>query len=321
MITKSTEDLKKHAHLTSGFTFEKMQSFLEDAISQFLYKYISKAQYKVLEDYTGADEIILEARNLAAKCEVKLAMFNYLPIGSMQVTSAGIHNITPNQQAATSRTAINDAQRIYRKSGLQALDNLLTLLEENEDKFDVWKASKAYTNFKGVLVNSTGVFQNHYDIFNSVQTFISLVPEIKIVESQFIKPAITAEVLVEIKTKVTTDFSEADLLIFNTVKDKVQAAIVLFTVSKTLGSGMYYQSSTGFQIRFDILDYERKFAAQNQIDHHIGAQIVQKKSEATNFLKEALDIIQDNTTIFTTYILPETVIRTSVIATPGFVGI
>jgi hypothetical protein len=321
MITKNTADLKKYAHVTSGFTFENMQSFIQDGVSDLLYKYISKSQYIVLEAYTGNDAIILEAKELAAKFEVKFGMFSYLPIGSMQVTSAGIINVTPNQQAATSRTALNDAQRVYKKGALQALDSLLELLEENEANFPSWKASKAYTNYKSLLVNATAVFQSHFDIFNSRQTFISLVPDLKIVESQFIKPGITAAVLAQLKTKPSTDLTAAHLLIFNEVKQKVQAAIVLFTVSKTLGSGMYYQSATGFQIRFDILDFERKFAAQKQIDHHIGSQIAQRKSEANNFLKEALDLIQQNTTIFTTYNLPETVTRSSFIATSGFVGI
>ena len=143
-----------------------------------------------------------------------------------------------------------------------------------------------------MLVNNTSEFQEHYNIFDSRQTFLQLVPELKIVEQQYIIPGITKTTLNELKTATSTDAT------FLEVKKLVSKAMVLYTVAKNLGSGQFYQSANGFELRFDILDYERNFADNKTLNSHTQEQKKQKENEAKEFLKVALTTIKENATLF-----------------------
>ncbi|PKH50863.1 hypothetical protein CXF68_09265 [Tenacibaculum sp. Bg11-29] len=301
MIAKTTADIKRFAEVNSGFHFDKIKPFLKRAVKDHLYKYISKQQYQTLLNYKDSDTIILEAVDLALEVEVNLSMYSFLNVAAMQVTSAGVHVVAPKQQQSAAKTDIRDALRLYKRTGLTALDDLLMLLEDNEDKFTAWKNSKAFTRQKKLLINSTADFQKTYNIFNSTQTFLSLVPDLYRCEKKYINPSVTDAVLSQLKTKDTTSFSEEEKQVFTAVYEGVQDAIVLFTVSNTLGSGMYFQEASGFQLRFDVLDYERNFSGAKKLDTYILKQKEDTAHDAKQFLNEALELIKLNPTVFPSY--------------------
>lgn len=314
MITKDINDIKKYATVGSSFTFAKLETHLQHVADYEIAKVISNEEYNRLENYADTDEIVLKAITTIKDVEVNLALFNYLPVGSIQINSGGVSVVIPVGQQDATEKDLRDALRYHKKRGLKALDSLLKLFEENEAKFTLWKASKQYTKFKSLLVNSTENFQSHYNIFESRQTFLSLVPEIETVEYQFIKPSITNATLQHLKDTNSTDETFID------VKKLVQKAIVFFTVSKTLGSGLYYQSATGFELRFDVLDYERKFGESKEISSHIKSQKKQKEVEAIQFLKIAVGLIKANPTLFA-YVPTEVIRKNSYIAGKSIVAL
>ncbi len=314
MITKTIADIKKYATVSNGFTFDKLQPHIQRVANNEITKNISETEYERLENYTDSDAIVLKAIEYIKDAETNLALYNYLPVGSIQITNASVSVVVPNGQADANDKDLRDAMRYHKKCGLQALDKLLTLFEENEDKFTLWKASNQYTKFKSLLVNSTAVFQSHYNIFESRQTYLSLVSEVETVEYQYIKPSITNATLQYLKDTTSTN------AIFIDVKKLVQKAIVFFTVSKTLGSGLYYQSATGFELRFDVLDYERKFGEAKEISDHIKSQKKQKEIEAIQFLKIAVGLIKANPTLFA-YVPTEVTRKSSYIAGKSIVAV
>lgn len=292
MITENIEDIKKYARVSSSFKYEHLLPELADVADNEIAKLISDEEYAALDDYTDADAIVLKAIEHIKNAEVNFAMFNYLHTASFQVTAGGISTVVPKDQTEAKPADKRDALRIHKKKAHKALDNLLELFEKNEAKFPAWKASEKYTNFKNLLINNTEKFQEHYSIFNSRQTFLQLVPELKIVEQQYIAPGITEASLLKLKTETTTN------AIFKKVKNLVSKATVLYTVSKNLGSGLFYQSANGFELRFDILDYERNFADTKEINNHIRKQRKEKANEAKEFLKLALKDMEANPELF-----------------------
>lgn len=314
MITKTITDITNYATVASSFTFDKLKPHLQRVATNDIAKYISNDEYERLDTYADNDAIVLKAIGIIKDAEINLALFNFLPVGSIQINSGGVSVIIPQGQTDANDKDLRDALRYHKKCGLQALDRLLTLFEENEDEFALWKASKQYTKFKNLLVNSTAIFNDSYNIFESRQTFLSLVSEIETVEYEFIMPSITNATLNHLKTTASNDE------IFKHVKKLIQKSIVFFTVSKTLGSGLYYQSATGFELRFDVLDYERKFSDSKEISSHIKAQKKQKETEAIQFLKIAVGLIRANPALFA-YVAPTVVERNPFIAGKSIVGL
>lgn len=315
MITKNITQFREIAIVEGSFTYDKIKPQLRQVSRYDLAPVISKEQLEELENYTGSDAVIKEVIEIAREVEVNLAMYRYLPIGAMQISKGGVNVVSPNGQQSASSKDIRDSLRSYKTAGLKALDALLELMELNELKFPKWKASKQYTVFKSLLVNSTSDFQKHYNIFKSRQTFLSLVSEIETTESRYIIPIIQKSVLEHLKT------SDSDNETFIEVKNLVVKAIVFYTVSETLGSGLYFQSAKGFQLRFDILDYERNFTDKDILSDYIKQQRKSKKNEAFNFLKTALDIIKENPLIFSSYQLIDKKNRMPFIEGKGIVGI
>lgn len=277
-------------------SLKRIKTFLKHAHRFDLLSVIGFEQAAVFKSYTGNDQIILQAIELAKSVEANLGMYYYLPSASMQVTPSGVIEVSPDNYNKTSQKDVRDVLRFYKKAGLKFLDSLLELMELNEDSFLKWKASKQYTKFQRLLVNATGEFQEHYNIFNSRQTFLSLVSEIEISESQFLVPVLTEPIMTQLKTARQTqrEFIEAKRL--------ASKASVLFVVSKTLGSGLYFQESSGFQMRFDLLDYERNFSSKEILDEYTKKQRREKENEAMNFLKQALKIIEKSPEVFPNYI-------------------
>ncbi|SEC46638.1 hypothetical protein SAMN04489761_3072 [Tenacibaculum sp. MAR_2009_124] len=298
MITKNLEDFKEFISVESSFDgqgFKKIQPFLKSVYQNKLVKLIGKEQVIRFTQYSESDEIIQQAVKFAKEVETNLAMYDYSPFGGVQITSGGINRVAPRNQESASTNDIRDLQRYYKKAGLIALDNLFELMEDNEQLFEPWKNSKQYTKFKSLLVNSTQDFQEHYNIFDSRQTFVSLSNELETVEYQYIIPIITEGVLKDLKRSTIENEVVQD------VKKYVSKAIVFYTVSKTLGSGMYFQESEGFKLRFDLLDYERQYSSKSTLNEHIKTQIKQKQEEAHNFLKLAKNLIQDDSELFPSY--------------------
>lgn len=298
MITKNLEDFKKFIPIETSFRedgFEKLTSFLENVYKNTLCKYIGKEQAQIFNQYSGNSEVIKEAIHYAKQTETNLAIYEYLPLGAIQITSGGINIVAPKDQKSAASSDIRDVQRYYKRTGLKALDNLLQVLEENETEFTAWKSSKQYTKFRKLLVNSTQDFQEHYNIFDSRQTFLSLTNELETVEYQYLIPVLGKPVLQTLKASgIQND-------IVKEVKDYVSKANVFYVVSKTLGSGLYFQESTGFQLRFDLLDYERNFGSKERLNSFIEDQRKDKRDEAYNFLKMAKKLIQDNPDVFKSY--------------------
>lgn len=315
MITKNSTQFREIAIVEASFSYEKIKPQLRQVSKYDLAPAISKEQLQELQNYNGTDTVILEAIELAKEVEVNLAMYRYLPIGALQISKGGINVVSPTGQQPAVSKDIRDNLRYYKSAGLKALDALLELMELNEAKFTQWKNSKQYTIFKSLLVNSTSDFQKHYNIFNSRQTFLSLISEIETVENQFIIPIIQKSVLEDLKQSSSNNDT------FKQVKNLVAKAIVFYTVSKTLGSGLYFQKANGFEIRFDILDYERNFTDKDILNDFLKSQRKAKENEALNFLKSALNLIKANPTIFSTYQIEDRKTRRPFIAGKGIVGV
>jgi len=316
MIVKDINTVKEYIGVNAAFNYDDIKPYLKRAERKFLIKLIGKDQYDVFD--AAATDNVLEAQQLAQDALSNLAYYLGLPVLSVQVSSAGIFVAENDKTKPASDKQFKELQRSFKSAGLEAIDELLDFMESNKSDFTEWTTDKSYTEFKELLVYNTTTFQKEYNINNSRLTYMALVPNIKIVEDQFIKGPVGNELLTALKADQTIDKRKE-------VKALLIKSIVAYTIHKTMDNGLFIVDANGMHLRFDVLPYEKVVTNINlKINDFIINTKRNKLTEAEEYLKQAMAIIsdEDNADKFTEYTAPTTTAdKADLIKTQGIVGL
>ena len=313
MIINDTETLREHLSVNGSVDIDNIKPYLKKAARNFLKPLIGMAQLAVFEA-TVTDPIIKEAQELAQEAVANFGYYLYLPIGAVQVSDNGIHVVDNDNTKTASDKQFKELQRSFKKSGHEALDELLEVMEQSADKFEAWFNSECYTVYKELLVNKTSIFNTYYHIFNSRQTFTALRPTIKVVEDQFVAPVIGTDLLSDLKNNQNATERKA-------VKKLLHQSIVAFTIMKTVDAGMFILDAKGMHMRFDVLPYEKTVTNVNlKVNDFLVHTKKNKKIEGEEYLKMAIKIIEDNVNVFPEYTTKQTPKHISLTNTKSIVG-
>lgn len=297
MIVRSTDILSKFISVNSSLKHETLSPYLQRAERKHIIPLIGKAQYAIFDvESEPTDTVIKEAYNLAAEASSNFGVYYALPILRAQVSEGGIFNAQSDLAKIATDKDFKELQRSFKSAAHEALDEMFKVMESDLTKFSAWTSDDSYKDYTSLLVNSTSVFQKYYNINNSRQTFLALVPEIKVVEPQFIEAPIGKELLKALKEVQTSEKRKE-------AKSLLQQSIVSFTLAKVLTNGLFRLDPDGIHVRFDVLPYEKIHANQN-ISEFISESRKNKASEGEQFLKKALKIVQDNPSDFSEYTAP-----------------
>lgn len=313
MICKDINDIKNNIGINKGFDFAEITPYLKRAGRSFIIPLIGKSQYTEFENYSGTNEEVLQAIDLAKAAESNFAYYLFLPIAQVQITTAGIFVAETDNAKAASDKNYKELQRSFKTSGHEALDDLLSLMNEAKLSFPSWTNDDSYNNYKELLVNSTSIFNKYYYIFNSYQTFASLVPTIRNVEDQFIKAPVQADLLTALKEDQNINERKE-------VKKLLQQSIVAFTVGKIVNNGMFVITPESLMMRFDQLPYEKTQAFDNK-NEFLKSMAASKMIEGEEYLKQALKLIKADQINFSEYVEKETILVSKYIKTQSIVGI
>ena len=318
MIIKNTETLVKHIGVNSSFVYERIVPHLDSAEYEFLIPLIGQAQYEVFNsDTEPTDPIILNALRFARNAVANFAYYFGLPEFAVQVTDGGIFVAGGDNVAPATDKQFKELQRAKKKAGHKNLDRLINYMEDNKAKFSAFTTHDVYKSFKSLLVYNTATFQKYFHIFSSYQTYKALVPQIIIVEDQFIKNPVQQELLAELKKPQTDPLRK-------NVKVLLQKAIVAFTIYKTVDNGMFILDAEGIHLKFDKLPYEKTAMTDNvKINKFLLNTKKSKRDEGEEYLKQALNIIKENPDEFTEYAPVESIgaKKIDMTITPGIIGL
>lgn len=314
MIIKDTATLREYLSVNGSVDHDNVKPYLLKAERSLLKPLIGTAQLAVF-DATTTDPIIEEAQKLAQEAVANFGYYLYLPMNAVQISDSGIHVVDNENTKTATDKQFKELQRSFKKSGHEALDELLEYMERSPDLFPEWFQSETYTVYSQLLVNKTSVFNKWFYIFNSRQTFVALKSNIQIVEDRFIKAPLGIELLTALKTNQTnTNRKEA--------KELLQKSIVAFTIMLTVDNGMFILDAQGIHMRFDALPYESTVTNINlKVNDLLTRTKANKQIEGEEYLKAALKIITQNPTDFEEYTAPETVQQIKITKTKSIVGI
>jgi len=287
MIIATTEDLKKHVPVTANFEFTDFQPYINKAVNSYTRKYVG-ALHAILADVaTGNDAVVKnEARDLLQSAIANFGWFKYLPFATVLMDGSGISVAQNDHRKSAEWWQIKDIRREFLKAGHDALDLLLEVLEANPSIFTDY-ATNYNTINNELIVNRATIFSKYYNIFNSRQTFLALMPTIRLIEDQYVHTFLCPELITVLKT----DVSDNILL----VKTAMQKAIVAFTVAQVAATGLFLLDEKGLRIDFENFSDGRKQSPEygktsQQVQQLMNTQI----DNGTQYLKQAKKIIENN---------------------------
>ncbi|SOS48441.1 DUF6712 family protein [Tenacibaculum dicentrarchi] len=313
MIIKTTEQLRNFISVNGSVNIDNLKPSLRKAERNFLKPLIGLKQITVFEQ-EQTNPILKHAQELAQEAVANFAYYLYLPVGAVKISDAGILVVESENSKQASDKQFKELQRSFKKSAHEALDELLDYMEQSADKFIDWFNSDYYTVYKELLVNKTITFNKFYYIFNSRQTFVAMMPTIRIVEDQFIKSVIGNNLLEDLKNNQTIQERKE-------VKEYLQQSIVAFTIMKTVDNGMFVLDARGIHMKFDVLPYEKSVTNVNQkVNDFLIRTKRNKQLAGEEYLKMAKDIIIENATVFPEFKIKPVRNNLKLTVTKGIVG-
>lgn len=283
-MINNKEDLKQYLSIAENFDFEDFAIYIPKALRSYIKRYVGNLynELSTIDDSDPAATIKQEAQTLIDTAVANFAFYLYTPYLSITMDSSGMFVVTSDNRSPITQTQLNDIRRELLRSGHEAMDDLLEVLEINADVFAEWHTNYS-TIYKNSLVYSTSEFNQYYNIFNSRQTFLSLKPSIINVEDRIIKTSFTIDFIESFKGTVTGAKKE--------VKELLQKAIVHGTIAKVYAEGIYEITPSSIILRFDLLDYERKRVAE--LTEQMKNAIEAHTNDMNSYLKQAFSLCED----------------------------
>jgi hypothetical protein len=287
MILSSTADLKKYVSLAQSFVFADFEPYISKAVNAFTRKYVGDLHVQIKDLATGENaEIKNEAREHLQNAIANFGYFVYLPFASVMMDSSGISVVKNENRQNAEWWQLKDIRRELLRSGHEAMELLLEVLEKNPTIFTDWTTDFGTVN-KELLVHNTETFNKYYHIFGSRQTFLALQPSIRQVEDQYMHTFLCPELIEALKGEANGNIKA--------VKIAMQKAIVAFTIAKVADVGLFLLDENGLRVNFETLIDGRKEAVSygkpsDQVTKLVNEQI----NNGTQYLNLAKQFIEDN---------------------------
>jgi hypothetical protein len=322
MIFSNTADLQQYVTVNDRFNFERFQPYVTKAVNSFTNRYVGKLHVELEQAESGEDSIKNEAREHLKAALANFAMFLYLPYMQVQMESTGI-NVAENANRKNAEWwQVNDIRRDYLRAGHEAMDLLLEVLEKNSELFTDY-ATNYSSQYKELLVKNADEFDRWYNIFRSRQTYLAIVPAMRMIETQIFKNSIADDFLKDLKSfnpdDSHTEEQTAETEAKAKIKDYLQQAVVSFTIAKIYHEGMFHFDASGVKLKFDVLPNEKVQAidygkAADQLQRAIKSNI----DNGTQFMLLAKELIEE---FFPDGLSTQESVKATVIGTGGIIGI
>jgi hypothetical protein len=291
MILANNTDLKKYVSIADSFQFEDFQPYIQKAVNSYVPKYVGNL-HTILADVATGDNATIknEAREHLRSAIANFGMYIYLPLLAVQLDSSGISVNTSENRAPANFGQIKDIRRELLRAGHESMDLLLTVLDANPEVFTDYTENYKQSNNE-LLVNNATTFSKYYNIFDSRQTYIALMPTVRKVEDQYLHTFICPELIEALKADVTSNLKA--------VKVALQKAIVAFTVAKISNTGLFIFDERGLRVDFENMsDGRRENPSYGKSVDQLKTLAEEETNNGTQYLKLVAEIIEANPTDF-----------------------
>lgn len=234
--------------VSSSFKFDTVDPFIIKQERKHIRPLLGRELYNSIQSAT--EGVKLEVLELLQEASSHLALLSYTKVGVIIISPSGLLiNSNANSTPAT-WSQIRDLQRELLRSGMEAIDEALELMEDNEEEFPEWILSDGYTNHKELFTRNTRTFQRYFNIENSRLTFLRLKPHLLKVENKYFKGLLGMETASQIKSGSSPEELEALQL--------CQSAQVPLAVAEIANEGAFLLTSKGIFFEIDEIPGEKR---------------------------------------------------------------
>ena len=203
-LVKTAEEIKKYITVDGSFDFNTVMPYIELAEDE-VKRVLGKEQYTELDDYyNGTNNGIPELDDLlpyAQRPVVYFAFYKGFDKFNVSITNNGIGVVHNTQLAPASAERVKNLRTSMSDTAWDSLEYLLQFLEENSDDYSAWESSDAYKDTYDLLITSARKFDEIYTINRSRLNYLNWKPTMKDIEELEIAPAISPEMVTELKTQ------------------------------------------------------------------------------------------------------------------------
>jgi hypothetical protein len=233
---------------------------------------------------------------LAQEAIANLGIMHALPILSVQVGANGIQVIKNDQMAPASQWRTEQVFDSLSEVGHQAIDSLLSYLEEETTKFTIWAGDPVYATYQKYFIRSAKEFSGYYNIRESRYLFHIIQYCMQRIEEFEIKKAIGSTLFEKLKTDDKAGELEAE---FRTLLNEyLKPAITLFTIAKALQERLIEMKSGSISIRFKGTNTENMYESRPPQKDELESAVSSLKEDARKWIVEAQNYIAENTDPF-----------------------
>jgi hypothetical protein len=302
-IIRNTEDLARYVEINATSTFDFFSPSVNTAERRFLKTLLGDAQFNLLADAIAGtlDDDLKALAELAQEGVANIAASMAVTRLALSLDENGARRTeTEKVKSAYQYQEINTRES-YVRAGYDALDEMLSYLETNADKFPAWTNSTAYKDYKKYFIQSGIQFSDKFNIRNSRYTYLTIRSIMQRIEDFDVKPVLGKQLFNKLKADLlagsTTDIYRALL------ENYIRPAIALLTIAKAVVERAVDVSDFGVSINIiqDNNNSQQKQAAPLDKIREVALQL---KSDGDLYLSQLADELTTNSTNYPEYEAP-----------------
>lgn len=219
MLFQNIEQFKQFTTVQKNMSFATLWDALIQAEMQFIAPLIDTPQYLELinhvlpysgyqtpqtpTDVANLDVLLPLCRRIIAKATMYI-VYPHLNIteGDMGVQQNKALNDT---SAPATQWAYNDSKHSYLEAIATNSEVLLSFLQENQDKYPLWKQSKAFTEYNNLFIRNNRELGEFLNTQNSIRVYKAFRPFLELAEDKYIAPIVPEETLLVLKAAMSSN--------------------------------------------------------------------------------------------------------------------
>lgn len=252
-LLDNIEELKKcNSALSGSMELENIQSYIDDAINNFIIPEVGYEQVTALIIAKGDDPSEKEKRLifLLQKSAVGFMIYYWADQGAVEFSDVGIHVAKSDKKAPASDKKIISLKKQNISAGYSNLEMAISFLEENINDFPIYNSSPEHIENRSLLINTAKEFQKSgVNINNDVRLYRTLRVYQSDMESTYIEPVLGYDLKQALHLGIRDNSLDE---IHQSLLKKVQRAIANYTIYEAIpfmainidASGIYQLSET-----------------------------------------------------------------------------
>lgn len=239
MLLNNTDELKTFVAVSEQLSWDGIEPYVKIAEMNYLKPLIKDELYTRLNDYleqgsaaeSGDDDAaaVSQALYFARKSVANIAVWEGFTIISANFSNKGARRTESEDHKSQFKYQEDEFKDRLLNNGHNALDELLTYLEDNIEYFPEFEETETYTNLKVSVIKDTKTFDSIYDISSSRLVFLKLKRFITQSLDLDIKKVLGADLYDEIITELAKDSPAAKV---TNLVPYVQKPLVFYSIAR-----------------------------------------------------------------------------------------